>query len=100
MKSALSAPVWVGSPCGSADRHRVEQGLEAGEDADDGEAGGRDVEPGGAVPGEAAPVGQPAEAALAHPAAGEHDEALGLRVAGDDAVAHAVHVRPLAAALS
>src|SRR4051812_34187281 len=34
-----------------------------------------------------------------HPAAGEHDEALGLRVAGDHAVAHAVDVRPLAAAL-
>ena len=40
-----------------------------------GEAGGGNVEPAGAVPGEAAPVGQPAEAALHHPAAGEHDEA-------------------------
>src|SRR4051794_5089662 len=57
-------------PCGSADRHRVEQRLEAGEDADDGETGGRDVEPAGAVPGEAAPVRQPAEAPLDHPAAG------------------------------
>src|SRR4051812_40560116 len=34
-----------------------------------------------------------------HPAAGEHDEALGPRVAGDHAVAHPVPVRPFAAAL-
>src|SRR6059058_6309486 len=80
-----------------ADRHRVEQRLEAGEDADEGEAGGRDVEPAGAIPGEAAPVRQPAEATLHHPTAGEHDEAPRGRVAGDHAVAHAVHVRPLAA---
>src|SRR6059058_3358263 len=81
-----------------ADRHRVEQRLEAGEDADEGETGGGDVEPAAPVPGEAAPGGQPAEAPLHHPAAREHDEALGLRVAGNDAVAHAVDVRPLAAA--
>src|SRR4051812_32824066 len=92
-------PFWGGLPGGGADRHRVEQCLEAGEDADQGEAGGRDVEPAGAVAGEAAPVGQPAEAPLDHPAAGEHDEALGLRVAGNDAMAHPVDVRPLAAAL-
>src|SRR4051812_44926764 len=92
-------PFWGGLPGGGADRHRVEQRLEAGEDADEGEAGGRGIEPAGAVPGEAAPVGQPAEAPLHHPAAGEHDEALGLRVAGYDAVAHPVDVRPFAAAL-
>src|SRR3954452_24131820 len=94
----LSGPVRVGLLGGGADRHRVGQGLAAGEDADTGGAGRRDVGPAGAVPGEAAPVGRPAEAPLDRPAPGEHDEALGLRVAGDDAVARAVEVRPLAAA--
>src|SRR3954468_13579488 len=70
-----SEPVCVGPRCGSADRHRVEQGLGAGEDAGEGGTRGGDVEPAGAIPGEAAPAGQPAEAALRHPPAGEHDEA-------------------------
>src|SRR5215212_12244611 len=87
------------SACSVADRHRVEQGLAAGEDAGQGDAGGGDIEPAGPILGEAAPVREPAEAALDHPATREDDEALGLRVAGDEAVAHAVPVRPLAASL-
>ena len=54
-----------------ANRHRVEQCLEAGEDAGGGETRGGDIEPAGAIAGEAAPVGQPAEAPLHHPATRE-----------------------------
>ena len=82
-----------------ADRHRVEQRLEAGEDADEGEAGGRDVEPAGAVP--ARPPqwdSQPKLRSTTQRRASTTKPSAG-RVAGDHAVAHAVTVRPFAAAL-
>src|SRR5687768_18513297 len=87
------------SACFITDRHRVEQGLDAGEDGGEGKASRGDIQTPGAVADEAAPMGEPAEAALDHPAARDDDEALGRRVARGDAMAHAVQVRPGAAAV-
>lgn len=77
----------------------VEQGLKAGEDGSKGQASGGNIEPVGSVTYEAAPVRQPAEAALHHPAACQHHEALLARIALDDVMAHAMQVGPLTTAV-
>src|SRR3954470_7882654 len=81
-----------------ADRHRIEQGLDAADRRGEGDACGGDVEPPGAIASQAGPVHEPAEAALHHPAALEHDEALLGGVALDHAAAHAMEVAPRLAA--
>ena len=77
----------------------MDEGFDAGEDGGAGNAGGGNIEASGAVAEQAAPMGEPAEAALDDPAAREHDEAFLAGFAHDDVVAHAVQVRPLLAAL-
>lgn len=56
-----------------------------------------DIGPTGALAVQAAPMAHPAEAALDHPAALPHDEALLVRLLLDDAMAHGVPVAPLLA---
>src|ERR1700709_1819411 len=79
--------------------HGVEQGFDARQDGRKRDAGGGKPETSGAITQQPTPVREPAEAALDHPAALEHDEALLPGVALDHVVAHAVPVRPVPAAL-
>jgi len=77
----------------------VEQGFDAGQDGREHDASGGDIEASGTVAQQAAPVCEPAEAALHHPAAFKDHKTLLLGVALDHTVAHAVPVRPFLAAL-
>ena len=79
--------------------HRIDQGLDAGEDGNESEVSSGGIETAGAVAREAAPVREPAKAPFHHLAPRDHDKAFGCRVAFDDAVAHAVQVRPYTAML-
>ena len=76
------------------DWHRIDQGFDAREDGDAGEAAGGNIEATGAVARQAIPVGKPAERPLYHPPPGDDDKALGRRVAFDEAVAHTVQSLP------
>jgi hypothetical protein len=59
--------------------HRIDQGFDARQDGDEGQASSGDIKATGAVAQQAIPVGQPAERALHHPPPGDDDKALGRR---------------------
>src|SRR5215210_9157159 len=50
-----SEPVWVGLTCGGLGWHGVEQGLDAGQDGGERDAGGGDVQTASAVPQQPTP---------------------------------------------
>ena len=69
--------------------HRIDQGLDAGEDGDEGEAPRGDIEASGAIAGETIPMREPTKAPLHYPAPRDDDKALGRRIALDDVMMHA-----------
>jgi hypothetical protein len=79
--------------------HWIDKGLNTGEDGDASEAPSGDIEASGAVARETIPMRQPAKAAFHHPSPRDDDKAFGRRIALDDAMAHAVQIRPRPAAL-
>ena len=52
--------------------HRIDQGLDAGKDGDEGEAPSGDIEASGAVAGETIPMREPTKAPLWPPSAQRH----------------------------
>src|SRR3954468_13467184 len=75
--------------------HRVEEGLDAGQDGGARDPSGGDVQTASAIPQQSTPMHEPAEAALHDPPAREHDKACLSGVALDHTMADAVRVRPL-----